>query len=240
MKWCKMEIKDFDSIELNYDYPNPLDVEFEAAWAMVEKHCSEFLKIVRQTEKFLYRGTNNSSSKSSIFIAKNREDRVPIWGGNRKYAKICDLYLKTSGFTALRGNSTFCNSSYSKAQAWGNVFMIFPVNGFSFSYSAKWSGIPATAYTYPTFSYTLLSNYDNTVKVKKQITQDDLNKAAEEFVKTNMMRNTDLDIAMMDTLDIWFHGKYIAFNIDYTVSNNYLKPILKKMGFNYDQANDYL
>lgn len=119
---------------------------------LVQKNCSEYLSDVSSTGKLLYRGFTEyrdrmaygeyKSNGPLYFIGKSREDRLPIgsnYSDKHSFQRICqltcDIYLKLVGFSALRSNSTFVSSTQEMANMWGEKYIIFPINGFSFGYS---------------------------------------------------------------------------------------------------------
>ena len=159
----------------------------------IRTNCSDFLKTAVQTKKFLYRGIKNE--KREIFMGYPRENRPSIEGEYKtSQAKIADSYLQAAGFKALRSNSIFCNSGAFNAGGWGDVYLIFPVNGFSFGYSKIHTCCTASDYTFPF----------------QQFDDDDFKGQAEFFVRKNDMINTDLKWAMNMGQDVWIHGPYIA------------------------------
>lgn len=97
----------------------------DTAMDIINNHCKEFLSIRTSSNRLLYRGIKNEHQiKSTIFISVPRLFQQPIYmtsGGtdniSKKYASICDQSLKLEGFTALRNNSLFCNSSLDNAAA---------------------------------------------------------------------------------------------------------------------------
>lgn len=170
----------------------------------IRLNCSEFLQTAAQTKKFLYRGIRNE--KREIFMGYPRENRPSIEGEYKtSRAKIADSYLQAAGFKALRSNSIFCNSSEYKAGCWGETYLIFPINGFSFGYSKIRTGCTASEYIFP---YQQDDDEDNDFKGQ-----------AEYFIDKNDMKNTDLDWAMVKNQDVWIHGPYIAmlekYNTDF-------------------------
>jgi hypothetical protein len=121
----------------------------------IKTHCSQFLKIVISSKRFLYRGFKEVESEphSNMFIGYPRADRRPVDSqtSDDAYANAAnytDMCLKRSGFSALRGNSIFCNSKISEATPWGEVYLIFPINGYTFGYSSIFSGCAAISYKF--------------------------------------------------------------------------------------------
>lgn len=123
----------------------PSNTNVEARFDKFLSDCSEGIAAMKQANKFLYRGID-STNVPSIFVGKPRENRNALDTPN-SVAEAFDEILSSSGFKALRSNSIFCSgdinqaSGYASLQGgWGgvkNVFMIFPKNGFSLTWSPK-------------------------------------------------------------------------------------------------------
>jgi hypothetical protein len=109
-------------------------VEFLKVCKFIEENCSTFLKYSKENKKFLYRGSKDDYKTYSL--NRSRNNRKPI-DSSLKAQRECDKSLLSQGFKALRGNSIFCSSDYNHASNYGNVRVIFPVNGFNFSWSKK-------------------------------------------------------------------------------------------------------
>jgi hypothetical protein len=103
-------------------------------FSYIEKNCSEYLSSVQQTHKFLFRGQDDALQP--IFVAYPRPDRKPR-NSDPEAQKLMDGYLKALGFKALRSNSIFTSTDYRQATEYGDVFAIFPKNGFSFTWSTE-------------------------------------------------------------------------------------------------------
>jgi hypothetical protein len=106
------------------------------ALKFIDSHCSEFLSSMKKSRKILYHGfrTEDISSLNGIFIGKPWHKRIPK-DSDLKLQQTLDFIMNNEGFSALRGNSIFCTSKQNKASDFGHVFLIFPLNGFSYSYS---------------------------------------------------------------------------------------------------------
>jgi hypothetical protein len=118
------------------------------------KNCSEFLKDAKESDNYLYRGIKGVSGGSTIFMgyppAKRKSIEQRLANDEiAKAVKYADYCMSSSGFTALRSNSIFCTSSISDAGSWGRVFLILPINGFTFGYSKRWTWTTAREYICP-------------------------------------------------------------------------------------------
>lgn len=103
-------------------------------FSYIEQHCSEFLKVVQETQRFLFRGQNDA--RLPIFVGHPRANREPK-DSDPEAQQLADKYLTAMGFKALRSNSIFTTSSQRHAADFGTVYVIFPKNGFDFTWSTK-------------------------------------------------------------------------------------------------------
>ncbi len=225
-----MNIIDVRKTKLSKDRPKMFAKTFEKAWPLVEKNCSNILSTYKETGNVLFRGVTGKTNTAKLFLGQSRNDRKPIASSNEIYAQICDLYLKLAGFTALRGNSTFCNSDYDEVMWWGDeVYIIFPINGFTYGYSRTRTNIPASDYKYQSNVVILYTHIDYHQPLP--FTNKELLKQATKFVAQNNIKNTQIEDALDYAKDIWIHGRYIAFSYQ-----NYAARISKALGINLNSS----
>ncbi len=79
----------------------------------------------------LYRGTN---SKPIYYKEKIRTDRKPTNTKQETHQVFDDLFLRKYGIR-WRTNSIFTTGSYSEADLYGQVYIIFPVGRFDYIYN---------------------------------------------------------------------------------------------------------
>jgi hypothetical protein len=107
---------------------------------LVEQYCSSFIKEMKKSNNFLFRGMNSlyskkkSSHKNQVVYGKSLEDREPV-DTSKVTQKLFDQVLSQAGFKAIRGNSIFCTSDYDHAEGFGDLHIIFPKNGYNFTYA---------------------------------------------------------------------------------------------------------
>jgi hypothetical protein len=103
--------------------------------SLIKRDCSYALQSMEEAGSWLYRGIKGNPP--NIFTGKPRENR---WAkdSNDQVQKDFDGLLKAAGFNALRSNSIFCSGRLSQATGYGDVFMIFPKDGFTFTWSPKY------------------------------------------------------------------------------------------------------
>ena len=98
----------------------------------IEKNCSRYLKDVRKSKSFLYRGANGPPA----YVAKSWDDRKPK-DSKKGAQQLFDRLLAQQGFVALRSNSIFTTSDFSRASGYGGrPYVIFPIDNQShFTYT---------------------------------------------------------------------------------------------------------
>ena len=131
--------KDYDKAKKQHEELNTfIDEKTLRYFSYIEKHCSEYLTTVDKTNKILFRGQNDVSMP--IFIGHPRENRKPSDSDPGAQA-LYDKYLTLMGFKALRSNSIFASSDKYHAGRYGDIYAIFPINGFQFTWSTNESDI---------------------------------------------------------------------------------------------------
>jgi transcription antitermination factor NusG len=107
----------------------------------IRKNCSQIIKIYQQIndyddynkKRFLYRGIRSYEDAlyGKPFDARRPKDSV------LEINQLADKALTNAGFKARRTNSIFTTSNKEQASNYGNVYIIFPVDGFDFTYSRR-------------------------------------------------------------------------------------------------------
>lgn len=190
-----MRVKEFDPKQ-NLSHVPP-----EELWERLLDECSEYHDICEPTGKTLFRGIQNTSYDA--FKSYPSANRIPIFGMSKEQ-QLANRYMKTAGLEALQSNSIFCNSSERKVQMWGEVYMIFPINGFSFAYSKKQTDTGTHNYRFP----------------KGEGTLQELSR---EFIVLNGITDTDLGYAMSKRIDVWIRGHYYAVKVNSLYRQEMLK-----------------
>lgn len=112
------------------------EVDDPALIETIEKitdECSDILELYRGLHRMLFRGVKGAPP---YFERQPREDRRNLHS-NSKLSQAYDDYLGSKGFTALRSNSIFCTNSMIQADSYGTVYVIFPKNGFTYTWSKR-------------------------------------------------------------------------------------------------------
>lgn len=105
--------------------------------ALVVKNCSESITAMRETRTLLYRGLRGHGYPDA-FKGAPRNNRVPTSMSRYANSVEFDNALLKAGAKAIRSNSIFCTSSNAFASNYatnGGIYIIFPVNGFNFTWS---------------------------------------------------------------------------------------------------------
>ena len=98
----------------------------------IKNKCSDAVAAMQSTGRVLYRGT---SYTQDIYIGKPFTDRRTTTS-HQKIQEVYDNAIAKEGFKALRSNSIFTSTSREFATGFGNhLYIIFPVNGFDFTWS---------------------------------------------------------------------------------------------------------
>ena len=171
----------------------------------IEKNCSKFLREMRRTGNFLYRGIDKLEKVPVVYLATTPLHRVPI-GQSTKAQHILDIIFKLVGFKALRINSVPCTSDIKNASKWGNLHIIFPINGFDYMWCENIHDIGG--------DFSLERSLMDFTKESGRI-QTPLNKqTARAFVEKWGFTNEDFVEAMSAETEISIHGQYVGIQRD--------------------------
>lgn len=97
----------------------------------IQQYSSQSIEAYKQTNEFLYRGKYDFDE---ISIVDPRKDRKPL-SSPSQIQMVIDEKLRAAGFRAIRSNSFFGTSSINFASQFGHPLIIFPFNGFKFTWS---------------------------------------------------------------------------------------------------------
>lgn len=105
-----------------------------AVAAELRQKCSTFVDAYRSTHHVLIRGiadTKGMPGKESAFVHfPIRQDRRPQQMVPHSH-ELINTAMQQLGLRAHRGNSIFCTSNSKIAKAWGNVYAVFPEDGWT-------------------------------------------------------------------------------------------------------------
>lgn len=118
----------------------------------IAKECSQVLPYYRKAKLVLVRGTEGPTA----FVGRSWEKREPK-DSSEELQKYYDMILKKAGFKALRSNSIFTTSDMGQADKYGDVYVIFPKNGFAFHWNKHESDLVLDD-RYLIFNYDLIDD----------------------------------------------------------------------------------
>jgi hypothetical protein len=101
----------------------------------IMSECSDALGIMKSAKKSLFRGVKDLEDVHA-YKGKSETNRMPVdtpW----EVQNMVDNFLEVAGFQARRGNSIFVTSYAKQAIHYGDVFYIFPVNGYRITWNEK-------------------------------------------------------------------------------------------------------
>jgi len=167
----------------------------------LERECSDIINLYKKGKqiyggyKFFYHGTSGRSADVMVYQGRSHTNRVSRDMPNDLHALLISTMQKV-GFAAHRGNSIFVRSG--DVRAYGPPYMIFPTNGFKYTFSPKIRD----------FYSTFLRN-DNRINVLRQI--KDNPQALKHFYFTDLeFKKTNLIEALVSDSEVMMSGKYYA------------------------------
>lgn len=107
-------------------------------FAFIENHCSRAVAASKQTKRLLFRGLSGDTGylrhRENIFLGNPRDDRKTRAMSDSLAIKL-NKEMRLWGFEATRDNSIFCTSHRESTGTFGYPYVIFPLNGFKFTWS---------------------------------------------------------------------------------------------------------
>jgi len=108
--------------------------EFEEKFgAILRKNCKLSVATFKKIGKYLYRG---SRDHGVAYMGRSTNKRRASDTPDFVQDNLNQLFLK-AGYKAVRGNSIFTSGNENVAADYGDVYIIFPVDGFNFTWSSK-------------------------------------------------------------------------------------------------------
>lgn len=115
------------------------DIKYAEIIKFLKKNCSEILAINKQTRKFLYRGMSEYK-RSDAFIEVPRNNREPLGLSPSDHLMLIKAF-RLVGFKAIRNETISVSSNFNIIEDFGKPFVIFPLNGFSYTWSERFDDI---------------------------------------------------------------------------------------------------
>lgn len=169
-------------------------------WTNIQKNCSEYINATKATKKVLFRG-RRKADMDSAFVGLSHNDRYPANTSPARQREF-DNILRAAGFKALRSNSIFA-TPYDEDAAWyGNLYIVFPFNGCSYTWSRKFTDLySAAVWNYSSFTAFLRNN------VRTKIDEKDPKAVCDAlgFV------NGDIEGALSSNNEVYIAGHYYIF-----------------------------
>lgn len=103
---------------------------------LISSECSEALQTYRSLNQMLYRGMKTESNVA-WFEGMPRENRKATDTSKASHALLNKMF-EIAGIKARRDNSIFVSSDLDQASEYGDIYIIFPKDGFDFSWSPKY------------------------------------------------------------------------------------------------------
>ena len=177
---------------------------------LITANCTQSLHAMTKANNFLYRGSK--SAPAEIFHGASRQDRTPLTS-TKEFHNNINSALTLAGFKANRSNSIFCTGSMMDAVSYGgskNIYLIFPIDGFNFTWSPKITDLYVDEYSlwgqdYDSFDKRTIFYREPNAPVTLQ----------KEFLERTQYRDTDLDTAIRSGKEIMISGEYYAINFKY-------------------------
>lgn len=187
------------------DNEDPSKNDILEACSSIEESCSEFVSEMKIASMFLYRGVQGSNQP--IFTNITPWNRKPI-GQTKPQQKTLDKILKLGGFKSLRSNSICCSSTESEIRKFGVPYLIFPRNGYAFTWSSKIADIGSDG----NFAKLIWNMYEPSYK------------SATSIINSFGFKNNNMAAALESGNEITIHGEYMAISIYYRdIVSNYFK-----------------
>lgn len=201
----------YNDMDVNYQEEEPSGlskVELQSILASIARGCKQFVGAMQQTNCLLYRGMDYlfPNPWAAEF---SKPDRYPS-GQSSGQQKTLDDIFKMGGFSSLRRNSISCTPNIMHASGFGVPYMIFPQDGFSFTWSKMCSDIGGDTILGKDIN-NLIATILNLPEANKDVAP-----YYAEFLKTWRFSNTDLPAALESGNEISINGHYLALSTYYS------------------------
>lgn len=120
------------SLELDIEIPENVISMLDIVNKECHEYITEAMHVLPKRMAYLYRGM---SANSIAFVGRSRDNRTPA-DSTKFFQDAFDTLLTDWGFAARRSNSIFCSTSPGHASSFGEIYYIFPKDGFKFLYTS--------------------------------------------------------------------------------------------------------
>lgn len=189
-------------------------VTYSSIARRIERDCSEFLTVsrARENNRFLFRGFK--SARPDFFAGRAYNERKPR-DTVPKMQEAVDEWLSRNGFSALRSNSIFTTADPIVAKKYGNVYAVFPKNGFHYTWFQNAFDLYVARGTFfrhlADVSGTEPDGFDYPKHLQAGYWKDeDIKAAMEKFMEWAEPTSSNLSKAMSTDHEIMVKGEFYA------------------------------
>lgn len=197
MKIC--ELIDLNVLEPGNELPiTGEDESSDKIYDFIKTNCSDYLAICKKAGGMLYRGFDSKGGLFNYFIGQPRDNRESLGLSGNQHDILIKCF-QLVGFKATRNQTISCASNKKLAGSYGRLYAIFPINGFSFTWSTKYKDIGG------------MNVYDSAVDFLQNVTVEDIYpEYAARIVKKLKFTDKNLVAAIKSGHEVAIYGKYIA------------------------------
>jgi hypothetical protein len=188
---------------------NEFTIKNDELKTKINNECSDYINIVKNSNNIfqpLLHGTKKHQEE--YYIGRSIGNRSPKTS-SLEYSELVDEGLEKLGVVARRLNSMYATTSFGLAQEFGNIYEVFPINGFNYTWCKYADDIvlnSQTLFSYRAYSfrpefkkavYIYLQtnhreseNYEDVSRIYKYLGDDKTSHYAESFFQKLPHTNT--------------------------------------------------
>jgi hypothetical protein len=111
----------------------PYEIELEDAVKMIEKDCSQVLRVYKAHQKVFFRGVDSGTLKGTFLKKTPHKNRRPLSTNLAVHMYMNEYLKKKFGWPVRNGVSV--SSDANQAEAYGHIHMFIPANGFKYAWN---------------------------------------------------------------------------------------------------------
>lgn len=200
--------------------------QFVKTCEFINTHCHDFLWDVQKSKKLLYHGQEHETNDFHIGYSKN--NRKPK-DTSKNIQLAVDKLLSYTNFKALRSNSIFCSPVRGKANNYGDVFIIFPVDGFNYTWSLMQNDWVISKYDLPKDFYELTHKIHDFITLILELSYDKPQKYK------NIINSLEEELKLL-TYTLQYNTPEFQTAID--TAFTFIKKYFKKSSGEYSTSSD--
>lgn len=215
---------------------NNLPTKFYNLMQGIAKNCTQIVQAYTELNpdfkagkaKVFYRGIK--SSEDAVYGKPFDERRVMT--SSSELSNIFNNRMKEAGFEARRDNSSFVSADKNQASGYGKLYVMFPKDGFSFSWSRNTKDLILDR-----GSYSKMIDYDKVIPLKDAIltNKDKLNSYEYDFSFSDLLGEWNLDGTLKSAKKAIDNGILSKDLEPLTELENIITPESLTKGFELDQ-----